>query len=188
MRKSCARRMYPIASLHNHFLIGQEPADSSRTTQSASVVHDRGNTRILIADDHRENRYVVRRVLEASGYTCLEADTGVQTLKIARTLPDLIILDVRLPDISGIEVCRMLKADPLTNSIAVMQISASFVAPEDRATALDAGADGYLTHPIDRMVLLATVRALLRLRKAEKSARSAAAYWESTFNSLAEGL
>jgi signal transduction histidine kinase len=151
-------------------------------------VVDCSETRILIADDHKENRYVVRRVLEASGYTCLEADSGLKTLDIARTLPDLIILDVRLPDISGIEVCRMLKADSLTRSIAVMQISASFVAPEDRVKALDAGADGYLTHPVDRMVLLATVRALLRLRKAEAVARSAAAHWETTFNSLAEGL
>ena len=149
---------------------------------------DCGKTRILIADDHKENRYVVRHVLEGSGYVCLECDSGLKTLEIAKTLPDLIILDVRLPDISGIEVCRSLKANALTSSIAVMQISASFVAPEDRVQALEAGADGYLTHPIDRMVLLATVRALLRLREAEKVARSAAAHWETTFDSLAEGL
>ena len=135
-----------------------------------------------------ENRYVVRHVLEGSGYSCIEADSGRKALEIAQTLPDLIILDVCLPDISGIEVCHRLKRDPRTSSVAVMQISASFVAPEDRVRALDAGADGYLTHPIDRMVLLATVRALLRLRKAERAARSAAAQWESTFNSLAEGL
>lgn len=131
---------------------------------------------------------MVRRVLEGSGYTCLEADTGLKALEIARTLPDLIILDVRLPDISGIDVCRKLKADSLTRSIAVIQVSASFVAPEDQAKALEAGADGYLTHPIDRVVLVASVRALLRLREAEKVARSAAAHWETTFNSLAEGL
>jgi two-component system NtrC family sensor kinase len=162
--------------------------DFSQTTPSVSATADCSDTRILIADDHKENRYVVRRVLEASGYTCLEADSGLKTLEIARTLPDLIILDVRLPDISGIEVCRMLKADSRTRSIAVMQISASFVAAEDRVKALDAGADGYLTHPVDRMILLATVRALLRLSKAESEARSAAAHWETTFNSLAEGL
>lgn len=169
-------------------MIGQEPAACSLTTPSENNRLDCTTKRILIADDHIENRYVVRRVLEGSGYTCVESDTGLKTLEIAKTLPDLIILDVRLPDISGIEVCRKLKADLLTRSIAVMQISASFVAPEDRVQALDAGADGYLTHPIDRMVLLATVRALLRLREAEKVARSAAAHWETTFNSLAEGL
>jgi two-component system, NtrC family, sensor kinase len=131
---------------------------------------------------------VVRRVLESSGYDCLEAETGAKALEIARTLPDLIVLDVRLPDLSGIEVCRKLKADSLTRSIAVLQVSASCVAPADQVRALEAGADGYLTHPIDRMVLLAAVRALLRLREAEKIARSAAAHWETTFNSLAEGL
>src|SRR5262249_7781245 len=125
---------------------------------------------------------------ESSGYSCIEAETGLQALDIAQTLPDLIILDVCLPDISGIEVCRQLKSDERTGSVAVMQISASFDAPEDRVQALEAGADGYLTHPSDRMVLLATVRALLRLREAETVARSAAAHWETTFNSLAEGL
>ena len=169
-------------------MIGQEPADCSLTTRSENNRLDRAAKRILIADDHRENRYVVRHVLEGSGYSCIEADSGRKALEIAQTLPDLIILDVCLPDISGIEVCRRIKRNAHTRSVAVMQISASFVAPEDQVRALDAGADGYLTHPIDRMVLLATVRALLRLREAEKVARSAAAHWESTFNSLAEGL
>ncbi|MGA3130275.1 MAG: response regulator [Terracidiphilus sp.] len=162
--------------------------DCSLTTPSENSRLDRATKRILIADDHRESRYVLRRVLESSGYHCLEADTGMKALEIAQTLPDLIILDVCLPDISGIEVCRRLKADALTRPVAVMQISASFIAPHDRVKALEAGADGYLTHPIDRMVLLATVRALLRLRDAEAVARSAAAHWEVTFNSLAEGL
>ena len=169
-------------------MIGQGPADSSLITPSVDRRPDYTSKRILIADDHAENRYIMRRVLEGSGYSCLEASTGVKALEVAQTLPDLIILDVRLPDLSGIEVCRRLKSDALTRSITVMQISASFVAPEDRVMALEAGADGYLTHPIDRMVLLATVRALLRLREAEKTARSAAAHWETTFNSLGEGL
>ena len=125
-------------------------------------------------------------MLESSGYSCVEADTGLKALEIAQTLPDLIILDVCLPDLSGIEVCRRLKADVHTRSVAVMQISASFVAPEDRAHALEAGADGYLTHPIDRMVLLATVpETLLRLREAERAARTAAAHWESGYVQLA---
>lgn len=162
--------------------------DYSLTFPANSTTLDCAATRILIADDHPENRYIVRRVLESSGYDCLEAETGRKALELAQTLPDLIILDVSLPDISGIEVCRRLKHDARTGSVAVMQISASFVAPENRVQALDAGADGYLTHPIDRMVLLATVRALLRLRKAETVARSAAAHWETTFDSLAEGL
>jgi DNA-binding response OmpR family regulator len=144
--------------------------------------------RILIADDREENRYVLCRVLSGAGYECLEAGTGKEALDIAQTLPDVIILDVHLPDISGYDVCRRIKENPQTASISILQISASFVSTEDRVHALDVGADGYLTHPIDRLVLLATVRALLRLRAAETIARKAAEQWQSTFNALAEGL
>jgi signal transduction histidine kinase len=151
-------------------------------------MHDIKRTRILLADDREENRYVLSRVLSGAGYECMEAATGSRALELAETLPDLIILDVRLPDISGYDVCRQIKQNPRTRSIPVLQISASFVAPEDRVRALDAGADGYLTHPIDRMVLVATVRALLRLREAEAGARKSAQQWETTFNALAEGL
>lgn len=149
---------------------------------------DLTHPRLLIADDREENRYVLGRVLRGAGYECAEAGTGARALEIAETLPDLIILDVRLPDMSGYDVCQRVKANPRTATIPVLQISASFVAPEDRVRALDAGADGYLTHPIDRMVLVATVRALLRLRAAELNARRAAEQWESTFNALTEGL
>jgi len=117
--------------------------------------------RILIADDHEENRYILTRILRAGGYECCEAATGAQALARAQDRPDLIILDVRLPDISGFEVCRQLKGDPCTASIPVLQVSAAFVSAEDRVGALDGGADGYLTHPIDRTALITTVRSLL---------------------------
>lgn len=146
------------------------------------------NARILIADDREENRYVIGRALSGAGYHCLEAASGAKALELAETQPDLIILDVRLPDISGFEVCRRIKQNPRTGSIPILQISASFVAPEDRVRALEGGADSYLTHPVDRMVLVATVRSLLRLRVAEATARRAAQQWETTFNAMAEGL
>ena len=144
--------------------------------------------RILIADDHEENRYILGRILRGAGYECSEAGTGAQAMEIAQSLPDLIILDVRLPDISGFDVCQRLKVDPRTAPIPILQISAAFVSVEDRVRALDAGADGYLTHPIDRTVLSATVRSLLRLHDAETRARTSADQWESTFDSLSEGL
>ncbi len=144
--------------------------------------------RVLVADDREENRYVLSRVLDSAGYDCTQAGTGYIALEIARTLPDIIILDVNLPDISGYEVCRRIKQDPRTALISVLQISASFIASDDRVRALEAGADGYLTHPIDRMVLVAMVRALLRLRNAETEARKAAEQWQSTFDALEEGL
>jgi two-component system NtrC family sensor kinase len=144
--------------------------------------------RILVVDDRAENRYVLCRVLCQAGYDCTEIGSGAEALAMARTLPDLLILDVRLPDISGYEVCQRIKQDPHTSQISILQISASFVSSDDRARALEAGADGYLTHPIEPMVLIATVRALLRLRTAESVARKSAEQWQSTFDALSEGL
>jgi signal transduction histidine kinase len=147
-----------------------------------------GRARILIVDDREQNRYVLSRVLRQANYICVEATTGAAALELARTLPDVIILDVSLPDLSGYEVCRRIKQDPHTSQVSVLQISASFVSGENKARALEAGADGYLIHPIDGTVLIATVRALLRLRAAEAVARKSAEQWQSTFDALSEGL
>jgi signal transduction histidine kinase len=144
--------------------------------------------RILIVDDREENRYVLCRVLRQAGYDCTERGSGREALEAAQSLPELMILDVNLPGISGYEVCRRLKQDAQTSQISILQISASFVSSEDRVRALEAGADGYLTHPIDSVVLVATVRALLRLRTAESVARKSADQWQSTFDALSEGL
>ena len=107
----------------------------------------KNHARILVVDDRPENRYVLCRLLCQAGFDCTEIGTGAEALVKARTLPDLVILDVSLPDISGYEVCRKIKQDPHTSQISILQISASFVSSEDRAHALEGGADGYLTHP-----------------------------------------
>ncbi|MGA8159602.1 MAG: response regulator [Acidobacteriaceae bacterium] len=78
--------------------------------------------RILIVDDHEQTRYVLSRVLRQAGYECLEASKGSEALALAATLPDVIVLDVNLPDISGFEVCRRLKSDPVTSQISILQI------------------------------------------------------------------
>ncbi|HEY3629040.1 MAG TPA: ATP-binding protein [Terracidiphilus sp.] len=144
--------------------------------------------RILIVDDREENRYVMCRILRQAGYDCEEMNSGHAALEGARTSPDLMVLDVQLPDLSGYEVSRRIKQDARTAHISILQISASFVSGEDRARALEAGADGYLVHPIEATVLVATVRALLRLRTAENVAREAADQWQATFDALSEGL
>ena len=142
----------------------------------------------MIVDDREENRYVLGRILGNAGYICEVVDRGSRALELAHTDPDLIILDVSLPDMSGYDVCRRLKTDPATSSIMILQVSASFVSNDDRVKALDAGADAYITHPIDRMVLVATVRALLRLRAAETASRRSSEQWQTTFDSLSEGV
>lgn len=144
--------------------------------------------RILVVDDREQNRYVLCRVLERAGYSVEQASTGREALERVQSLPDLAVLDVSLPDMSGLEVCQAIKRNPRTAQVAVLQISAAFVSNGDKAQALNAGADGYLTHPIDGVVLLATVRSMLRLQKAEALAREAASQWQSTFDALQEGL
>ena len=143
---------------------------------------------ILIVDDREENRYISSRILKSAGYAVAEATSGREALQKVLENPALVILDVRLPDIIGYEVCRRMKANPQTANIPVLQISASFTSSESRVQALDSGADAYLTQPLEPAVLLATVRALLRLREAEALSRLSAKQWQSTFDALSEGI
>jgi serine phosphatase RsbU (regulator of sigma subunit)/DNA-binding response OmpR family regulator len=130
----------------------------------------------LIVDDSPENRYVLRRALERGGFVVWEAETGEQGLARAAEDPDLVILDVNLPDIHGFEVCRRLKAEERTSHLLVLHVSHSHVSDVARASGLEGGADGYLTEPVDPGVLLATARALVRLRRAEDGLRRQIAY------------
>jgi signal transduction histidine kinase len=129
---------------------------------------------ILSVDDNEASRYAIGRTLRQAGFRVIEAGTGMEALRRAREdAPDLILLDVKLPDIDGFEVSRRLKADPVTTSIPVLQITATYSSTEHWAQALNAGADGYLTHPAEPIVLVATIRALLRAREAERQLREA---------------
>ncbi len=130
---------------------------------------ENANSTILVVDDDEPSRYSTRRVIQQAGYNTLEASTGEETLEIAaRERPDLIILDVRLPDISGWEVCERLKAHPDTAAIPIVHLSSTYVDSTSIAAGLEGGADAYLTQPVDALVVVATVRALLRARKAEQ--------------------
>ena len=133
------------------------------------------DVRVLNVDDDEVARYTKSRTLKRAGWTVLEATTGQQAIEIAqRERPDLMLLDIRLPDVSGIEVCRRLKADPQTGTIMVLQTSALMVSSEDRVRGLEGGADYYLAQPFDPDELIATCRALLRLRHAESAMRQTA--------------
>ncbi|MGP1385908.1 MAG: hybrid sensor histidine kinase/response regulator [Thainema sp.] len=144
---------------------------------------------ILHVDDNEANRYVVTRVLQNAGFNVVEAATGTAGLEaIAQHQPDLVILDVKLPDLSGFEVCRRIKSDPKTTFIPVLHLSASFVKSQDKAEGLDSGADGYLAQPVEPIELLATVRSLLRIRQAEELALASAREWQTTFDAINDSV
>lgn len=141
---------------------------------------------ILNVNDDEATRYVLSRTLQRAGYDIWEASSGYEALMLAREMPRLIVLDVKLPDIDGLEVCRRLKADPRTARIPVLQTSATFVSAERKAEGLESGADGYLVQPVDPTELIATVRALLRAQDAESNLREASMEWQRTFDAIAE--
>ena len=127
---------------------------------------------VLVADDSPSKRYITVRWLQNAGFRTLESETGAETLEIARRGgADIIVLDVKLPDMSGFEVCRRIKSAPETADVPVLHLSAHVTRAEDRITGLEMGADAYLTYPVEPEELTATVRALLRLRRTESALR-----------------
>jgi two-component system, sensor histidine kinase len=127
---------------------------------------------ILNVDDHDAGRYAKSRILELAGYRVVEAATGADALRLVREAqPQLILLDVKLPDVNGIELCRTIKSDPVSTHIMVLQISAVHTTRADRIYGLECGADTYLIEPVQADELLATVNALLRLYDRERENR-----------------
>ncbi|MDG3040615.1 diguanylate cyclase domain-containing protein [Roseicyclus marinus] len=120
--------------------------------------------RILVVDDVATNRIVMKVKLAAACYAVEQADCGLAALAVARSAaPDLILLDVVMPEMSGLEVCRRLKADPETADIPVILVTA-LADHASKMAGLEAGADDFLTKPVDEVTLLARVRSLLRAR------------------------
>lgn len=145
------------------------------------------DTTILVVDDNEHNRYIHVRYLERAGFGVRQAVSGSEGLVLAPEA-DLVILDVRLPDMSGFEVCRQLRQNAVTSSIPVLQTSAAFTAVGDRVVGLQQGADAYLCIPVEADELVATVRALLRTRQAELNAQTMAAEWQLTFDAISDGI
>ena len=126
---------------------------------------------ILVVDDTEGARYAKSRSLRHAGFEVVEASNGSETLRqMERLQPPLVVLDVHMPDINGIEVCKIIKKRWPTTM--VLQTSATYVTAEDRVRGLEGGADTYLIDPIEPDELVATVRALLRLHDAEEETRS----------------
>jgi adenylate cyclase len=139
--------------------------------------------RILVVDDNETNRDILVTRLEKSGYQTLQAVDGEEALASARqNLPDLILLDVEMPKLDGFEVCRRLKNDPSVPFIPIILCTAR-AASQDVVTGLDAGADEYLTKPIDQAALVARVRSMLRIKELHDQVQAQAkdlATWNQT--------
>jgi PAS domain S-box-containing protein len=125
---------------------------------------------ILVVDDNAAARYATARVLRSAGYHVMEAATGTAALAAAARAA-LIVLDINLPDIDGFEVCRRLRSNPETAQVPVLHLSATFVQHADFAVGLEAGADSYLTRPVEPLVLIASVRTLLFARQSDLGRR-----------------
>ena len=126
------------------------------------------NKKILVADDEPDVLHLVTTNLKNAGYTVVKAEDGLVALTKAReTRPDLIVLDLMLPELSGLEVCKVLKKEPGTAHIPIIMLTARGD-EVDRVAGLDAGADDYIAKPFSTKELLARVRAVLRRRAPEQ--------------------
>jgi DNA-binding response OmpR family regulator len=116
---------------------------------------------ILVVDDNDAGRFAKSAMLRRAGFSVLDAATGRDALDIiSRHLIDLVVLDINLPDMSGLDVCAQIKADPRFATIQVLHISATAIGDEDKIRGLEGGADAYLAEPAHHDVVVATLNAL----------------------------
>jgi two-component system alkaline phosphatase synthesis response regulator PhoP len=125
---------------------------------------DISSSRVLIADDIQQNRELLEAYLADEGYEIFMAADGQQTMQMVdQHQPDLILLDIMMPRMSGYEVCSQIKADPAKRMIPVLMVTALNEAG-DIEKAVNAGCDDFLTKPVNRLELRTRVRSLLRVR------------------------
>ena len=142
--------------------------------------------RILIVDDNPQNLDIFRSRLAVHGYETLAAADGEEALALARDeLPDLILLDVMMPKMDGIEVCRRLKADRSLPFLPIIMVTAKGHS-EDVVAGLEAGSDDYLTKPVDQAALVARVKSMLRIKALHDTVQEQAVRLETQSRQLAE--
>src|SRR5437763_6073296 len=146
--------------------------------------------RILIVDDNETNRDILMTRLQSHGYELAQAADGEQALAAAKSLlPDLILLDVMMPKLDGIEVCRRLKSDPAMPFTPIILVTAKSDS-KDVVAGLNAGADEYLTKPIDQAALLARVKCMLRFKELHEQVlmqTTDLAYWNQELEARGKG-
>ena len=144
--------------------------------------------KIVVVDDNPASLYATSRILRSANFEVIEAKTGAEALAAATQDVGLIVLDINLPDIDGLEVCRRLRARTHTAYLPIIHLTATFVAHDDAVHGLSAGGDSYLTHPVDPPVLIATVRALLFARQADVLKRTTDARFRTIFELASSGI
>ncbi|MFP2896062.1 hybrid sensor histidine kinase/response regulator [Corallococcus sp. 4LFB] len=140
------------------------------TTDSQDARGARPALTVLNVNDDPATLYLLSLTLRQGGYQVLEATGGREALRLAQGQPDLVLLDVHMPDIDGYEVCRRLRADEATHDLLIAHLSSVSVRREDRVRGLAQGADAYWTRPLAEDELLANVEALLRLQARARDA------------------
>jgi DNA-binding response OmpR family regulator len=134
---------------------------------------------VLIADDNPQGAELLEAYLSSTDYELRITGDGEQTMNLVRSWqPDLILLDVMMPRISGFEVCRRLRTDDATRDMAVLMVTA-LDQPSDVERAVEAGTDDFLSKPINKTELLLRVRSLLRCRRYKRELDRAIAYIEA---------
>ena len=122
--------------------------------------------RVLNVDDNDAARYIKTRLLRRGGHEVLEAASGAEALqRIGQDAPDLVLLDVKLPDMSGFEVARRIRANPKSRTLPIVQVSAICVTPDDERDGLDSGADAFLFPPLETGELLEAIARVVRMRR-----------------------
>jgi len=146
-------------------------------------------TRILVVDDKPEVLGLLSEMLRVHGYEVWEASGGRQGLRLTREMrPDVLLLDVVMPDLSGIEVCRQIKADPLLSDVFVVLVSGQATSSAERVSGLEAGADEYIAKPVDSAEFLARIRTIVRLRDTTAALRASEKHYRSLVEILPVGV
>ncbi|MCA9011028.1 MAG: response regulator [Planctomycetaceae bacterium] len=148
---------------------------------------DISSSRVLIADDIQQNRELLEAYLADEGYEILMANDGQQTMQLVdQHQPDLILLDIMMPRMSGYEVCSQIKSDPARRGILVLMVTALNEAG-DIEKAVNAGCDDFLTKPVNRLELRTRVRSLLRVRHLANERDRLLAYLEEMEHRVLRG-
>ncbi len=146
-------------------------------------------SKILLVEDDPSLRRITRRLLHEAGYEVEEAITGEEGLRLVTTTnPDLVLLDVVLPDVGGLQVCRQIKADISAGDPFVVLLSGIETSSEIQARGLESGADGYITRPLSNQEFLARVAVMLRLKRAERALQASEQRYRSLVSHSSDGI